>query len=110
MEARQAHTHARLGSNADTADAPLLHEQAARLVGSLIQCWRFVLALGREAELELESLAGCPVCDKDFLIWGADGVVVHLLADHAGTPEAFWVVQKLEVPAMQREFGLRPAC
>ena len=42
----------------------------------------------------MEDFAGCPVCDKEFPIWGFNGVVVHLLADHADTREARWIVQQ----------------
>jgi hypothetical protein len=49
---------------------------------------------------ELES-ARCPVCDKEFPIWGPDGLMVHLLAVHADTPEARWIMQQLGVPVVQ---------
>ena len=53
-------------------------------------------------EAELERFARCPVCDQEFPIWGPDGVVAHLLAVHADTPEARWIMQQLGVPVMQR--------
>ena len=63
----------------------------------------------------MESPAKCPVCDEEFLIWGPDGVMVHLLADHAERSDVRWLMQQREVPqlevqATQREYGLRPAC
>jgi hypothetical protein len=53
-------------------------------------------------EAELENFARCPVCVQEFPISGPDGVMVHLLAVHADTPEARWIMQQLWVPVMQR--------
>ena len=51
------------------------------------------------------------MCDQEFLIWGPDGVMVHLNADHAASPMFAGSLQQLEVPATQRLFfhlPLRP--
>jgi hypothetical protein len=74
--------------------------------GHLIGEWRSC----PRREAALESFARCPACDQDFLIWGPDGVMVHLLENHADTPEGRWIVQQLDRPEMQHAFGLRPAC
>jgi hypothetical protein len=66
-------------------------------------------ALARGGEAALESFEGCPVCDQEFPIWGPDGVMVHLLADHADRSDVRWLMQQLEVPATQPAFGLRAA-
>ena len=50
----------------------------------------------------MEDFARCPVCDQEFLIWGPDGVMVHLNADHAARSDVRWLLQQLEVPATQR--------
>ena len=61
-----------------------------------------MVGLSRAArEAELESFARCPVCVQEFPIWGPDGVMVHLLAVHADTPEARWIMQHLGVAIMQ---------
>ena len=55
------------------------------------------------------ELPSCPVCDRAFLIWGPDGVVAHLLAVHADSSEARWIMQKLQVTAMQASGRLSEA-
>jgi hypothetical protein len=59
--------------------------------------------LPRRGEAALESFATCPVCDQEHLIWGPDGVMVHLLADHAERSDVRWLMQQREEPATQLE-------
>ena len=58
----------------------------------------------------MEDSARCLVCDQEFPIWGPDGVMVHLNADHAERSDVGWLMQQREEPATQGVFGLRPAC
>jgi hypothetical protein len=47
---------------------------------------------------ELESSVRCPVCDQASLnVSGLDGVIPHLLAVHADTPEARWITEQLGI-------------
>ena len=39
----------------------------------------------------------CPVCDQRFRVFGSENVMVHLLAIHADTTEARWVIAQLGV-------------
>jgi hypothetical protein len=39
----------------------------------------------------------CPVCDQRFRVFGSENVMVHLLAIHADTTEARWVMAQLGV-------------
>ena len=39
----------------------------------------------------------CPVCDQRFRLFGSENVMVHLLAIHADTTEARWVMAQLGV-------------
>jgi hypothetical protein len=39
----------------------------------------------------------CPVCDQRFRVFGSENVMVHLLAIHADTTEARWVLAQLGV-------------
>src|SRR6266511_4710987 len=45
----------------------------------------------------LECFASCPVCNDDLPLCGPDGVMVHVLATHADSPEAHWVMKQLGV-------------
>jgi hypothetical protein len=50
----------------------------------------------------LECFASCPVCIHDLRLCGPDGVMVHLLATHADSPEAHWVMKQLGVLVLAR--------
>jgi hypothetical protein len=43
------------------------------------------------------------VCDQEFLLWGPDGVMVHLLADHAERSDVRWLMKQREEPATRLE-------
>jgi hypothetical protein len=43
------------------------------------------------------DLTRCPVCDQRFRVFGSENVMVHLLAIHADTTEARWVLAQLGV-------------
>ena len=45
-----------------------------------------------EAVSESSDRANCPVCREPFEVDGPAGVLVHLLARHPQTDEAWWVV------------------
>ena len=45
----------------------------------------------------MECFASCPVCNHDLPLCGPDGVMIHVLATHADSPEAHWVMKQLGV-------------
>ena len=53
----------------------------------------------------MQEYAVCPCCSEVLPVDGPGGVLVHLIAFHAKSPEARWVMQQIalmDIPAAAR--------